>query len=241
MIKKLKGIVISETNYGESSKILNLYTEELGVIGVLSKGCKKLKSPLRSVSNKLVYGEFIVYYKENALSTLTSVDVINSFKNIMTDIKKVSYATFILELTSQVLKQNDSNEIFNLFISSLEKINDSFDPLIITDIIELKYLKYLGVDINLDECVICGSKDNIITLSSEKAGYICKECYSNEKIVSDKTIKVIRMLYYVDIDKLTNIKLNETTIKEIDSFINEYYDLYTGLYLKSKDFLKKII
>ena len=47
-IKKLEGIVLSETNYSESSKILNVLTKENGIIGVMSKGCRKIKSPLRS-------------------------------------------------------------------------------------------------------------------------------------------------------------------------------------------------
>jgi len=78
-IEKVEGIVISETNYSESSKILNIFTKEYGKIGVLSKGCRKMKSPLRSVSNKLIYGFFHIYYKENGLSALIAVHIIDSF------------------------------------------------------------------------------------------------------------------------------------------------------------------
>ena len=34
----VNGIVLSETNYSESSKILNVLTDELGLIGVLLNG-----------------------------------------------------------------------------------------------------------------------------------------------------------------------------------------------------------
>ena len=40
-IDSLEGIILTETNYGESSKILNVFTKKYGVIGVMSKGCKK--------------------------------------------------------------------------------------------------------------------------------------------------------------------------------------------------------
>ena len=69
MIKTIKGIVISETPYKESSKILNVLTED-GIIGVISKGCKNIKSPLRIISNKLSLNEFVIYYHEDSLSTL---------------------------------------------------------------------------------------------------------------------------------------------------------------------------
>ena len=114
--KKIKGIVLSETLYSDSSKILNVLTEELGIIGVISKGCRKIKSPLRSVSSKLTFGVFNISYKRDGLSTLISVDVIDSFNCIKRDITKISYASFLLELTEQVYKQNNNSEIFNLFI-----------------------------------------------------------------------------------------------------------------------------
>ena len=65
-------------------------------------------------------------------------------------------------------------------------------------------------------------------------------CHTNEKIVDKKTINVLRKLYHVDISKISKIKLSNNTRKEIDDFINEYYDRYSGLYLKSKNFLKSI-
>ena len=238
VIKKIEGIVISDTNYSESSKILNILTKEYGIIGVISKGCRKVKSNLRTVSNKLIYGDFNIYYKENGLSTLISVDLKRYFKNILSDIVKISYATFLIELTNQTYKQNPNIEIYNLLIDGLNKIEDGFDPLIITNIIEVKYLEYLGIGLNVDGCNICGNQTDIVTLSGKSGGFICRECYTNEKIVSEKTIKVIRMLFYVDISKISKLELSNQTIKEISDFLDEYYDLYSGLYLKSKSFLK---
>ena len=49
------------------------------------------------------------------------------------------------------------------------------------------------------------------------------------------------MLKYVDISKISKLDLSSNIKKEINDFINEYYDKYTGLYLKSKDFLKNIV
>jgi len=238
--KKIRGIVIGDTNYSETSKILKVLTKDHGIISVMSKGCRRLKSSLRSASSKLVYADFNVCYKENGISTLTSVDIVSNFDNIKLDIKKISYASFLTELTTQVYNQNNDTGLFDLFISALLKIEEGFDPLIITNIIELKYLEYLGVKPSIDCCSICGSTSEIITLNSTSGGYICTKCYNNEELVSKKTITVIRMFYYVDIDKISKLELHDDTIKEINSFLDAYYDEYTGLYLKSKQFLKNL-
>lgn len=239
-IEKLKGIIINDTNYSESSKILHVITEEHGKIGILSKGCRNLKSKLRSVSAKLTYGYFHVYYKEDGLSTLISVDVINDFNNIKTNLEKIGYVTYLLDLTNQVLKENDNKDIFNILISGLEKIETNFDPMIITNIIELKYLDFLGVMPILDKCAVCGSDKKIVTISSDHGGYICVNCYNNEYIVDDKTTKLVRMFYYVDIAKIKELNINDKCKTEINNFLENYYTRYTGLYLKSKDFLRQI-
>lgn len=240
MIKKIEGIVIREKSYRETSKIITVLTKEDGIQTFLAKGAKSLKSELRSTTTKLTLGDFNVYYKEDGLSTLTSVDLINPFKEIKKDIKKISYAAFLLDLAEQVMKAFKSEEVYNFLIEGLNKIEEGFDPLVISNILELKYLEHLGVMPNLDACNICGSKDGITTLSSDSGGFICKNCLTNEPIVSEKTIKLIRMYYYVDISKISKLEVSEEAKKEINDFLNLYYDKYTGLYLKTKNFLKSL-
>lgn len=239
MIIDVEGIILNTKNYSDTSKILDIFTKEYGVIGVLAKGCKSLKSNLRSITDKLTYATFTIYYKKDKLSTLSEGSVINNFSNIKKDIEKISYASFLMDLTNQVYKQNNDNNLYDLLISSLIKINDDFNPLIITNIIELKYLEYLGVMPNLDGCCICGSK-NVVTLSSDKGGYLCKKCHTNEPIVSDKAIKLVRMYNLVDINKISKLDINKDVVYEVNNFIDDYYDRYTGLYLKSKAFLKNM-
>ena len=38
MLKKIEGIIISETNYGETSKIINIFTKD-GIIRAVAEGC----------------------------------------------------------------------------------------------------------------------------------------------------------------------------------------------------------
>ena len=240
MIKKIEGIVISEVDYKESSKIINILSPTEGIIGILARGTKKLKSNLLGVTSKITYGYFHVNYKENGLSTLIEVDIIDSFKNIRYDIDLISYASYLLELSSMVYKHDKNVEIYNLLISSLKKINEGYDYVVITNILELKLLEYLGIKPVIDSCVSCGSKNEIVTISSYKGGYVCKNCVHNEAIVDIKTIKLLRMFYYVDIDKISKLDVCDKAKHEIGRFIDDYYDRYSGLYLKSKEFLKNL-
>lgn len=240
MFKKIEGIVVSEVDYKESSKIINILTPEYGIIGVIARGTKRVNSILKSVATKMTYGYFHVKYSENGLSTLIEVDVIDMFKNIKKDINLMSYAVYLLELADRVYKHDESREVYDTLIASLKKIDEGYDYKIIANIFELKMLDHLGIRPVVDECVNCGSKHDIVTISSYKGGYLCKNCAAEEVIVNIKTIKLLRMFYYVDISKITKLDVSEKIQNELSQFIYDYYDRYSGIYLKSREFLKNL-
>ncbi len=240
MISKFEGIIITETPYGDNSKIINVLTKEHGIIGIMCSNAKSIKNPLRTKTIKFTYGYFYIKYNENKLSKLVDVDIIDNLTKVKSDIELISFMSYITDLTYQVAKQNDDERIYDLYISTVLKINSGQNPLILTNILELKYLEYLGVGLNLDSCIKCGNKTHIVTLDPDEGGYICQNCYRNEKLLDPKSIKLIRMYYLIDIHSISEIKIKNSVANEINYFLDKYYERYTGIYLKSKDFLKRI-
>lgn len=241
MLLELEGFILNETPYGETSKIINVLTKEKGLIGIMCKGAKSMKSTLRASTQVFTYGVFNLYYKEGKLSTLSSVDIINPLKNTRGDLTKISYVTYLSELTSQVYKESPSSSIYENFIDIVLKIEEGLDPIILTNILELKYLPLLGVGLNLDSCIKCGDTKEIVTIDASYGGLICKHCYTNELIVDPKVIKLIRMYYYVDIKSIKTISVEDKYKDIINHFIRDYYDSFTGIYVHSKKFLESLL
>ena len=238
MIKKVEGIVVSEVDYGETSKIINVLTKT-EIIGIYARGCKRPKSKLNNVTSKLTYGQFHINYKEKGLSTLIEVDIVNSFINIRKDMYKLSYSLYLLELAYNVFKQEENEEIYINLVSALNKINDGINYYLISMVVCLKYLDYLGIKPVLDSCIVCGSCD-VVTVSSYKGGCLCKDHLDNENALDEYTIKLIRALYYVNIDEVHNIDIPSHILKQMREFIDDYYDRYSGIYLKTREFLRKV-
>ena len=240
MLKKIRGIVVSEVPYKDSSRVLNILCEE-GVIGVISKGCKRINSPLRVISNKLTLGEYVIYYNESKLSTLKEGSILDNFNNIKNDLNKISHATYITDLVNQVMKQNADPTVFSLYLSALKKIDEGINETVVMNILEIKLLDYLGVGINLNGCAKCGSTREIVTIDPDVGGYICKNCYTNEIIYDERVRKMLRMYYLVEIDSIKELKIKDYVIDSINKFLSVYYDRYTGLYIRSKEFLDRNI
>ena len=239
MIESIEGIIIREQSYSETSKLVTLITREHGILCLLCRGAKSLKSPLRSSTTVLTHGFFNILYKESKLSILKDVSVIDYYRNIKRDINKISYATYILDLVLQVIRETHNDQVFDILIQVLGKIESGLNPQVLTNILELKCLNFLGVMPILDRCCVCGSL-SVVTISADQGGYICNDCRVHETIVDPKTIKLIRMFYYVDVSKIDKIDVSRKIIDEINFFLSSYYERYTGLYLKSKKFIENL-
>lgn len=232
MISKVEGFILKSNSYGDTSLILNVITKEYGLISIMAKGCKSAKSRLRGLVLPYTYGYFYIYYKEGKISLLKDVDVINSFTNIHEDFDRLSYTSLISDVTYQACKDNTYiNKLYEIFISTINKINDKLNSKVLYLIYLIKLLDIEGIAIDFNSCSRCGSTSDILTISIDD-GLICKNCYTNEALVDIRTIKYLRMFYYVDISKITNIDIDNKIIEEISNYLYSYYDKYTGIYLK---------
>ena len=236
MIKKIKGIVVKEIAYKDTSKIIEVLTAG-GIYSIVACGAKKVNSSLFLGTSFLSYSEFCIYEKKE-ISTLKSVSIINSFKNTLKNIVRLGASSYLVNLCTQVYKQNNNPDIYNILITGITKIDSGINTLGIVNIIEIKLLKYLGLKLNLDACVVCGSKD-ITSLSLDYSGYLCKNC---SKVSTDKKVlKLINLYDKVDINKLDSFNVSNECLFILDKFIDEYYSKYTGLYLDSKKFFREML
>lgn len=238
ILAKVEGIIVKETLFKETSKILTVFTKE-GMIGIIAKGANRPKMNYTNLTSKLTYGVFHINKRPN-LSTLIEVDLIDNFKYIRQDMSKISYSLFITNLVTQIYEQNQVEDIYNIYICGLKKINEGYDEHIITNILEIQLLKYLGIGLVIDKCISCNKNTDIVTISAYKGGLLCKDCVNDNKVYNTKTMKLIIMFHYIDITKITKLDISKNIRKEINEFINEYYDRYSGLYLQTKEFLNKL-
>ena len=187
MVTAVKGFILKETPYKESSKIIHVLTEEYGLIGISCKGVKSLKSSLRVGCEKYTYATFHINYHENRLATLIAVDILNPLNKIKSDLTLLSYLAYLSDLSYQVVKHSEEN-IYDLLIPTILKLEEGLNPKVLTNILEIKYLNYLGIGLNLDCCIKCGSNKGIVTLDPDAGGYICSNCYQGELIMSAKAM-----------------------------------------------------
>lgn len=152
-----------------------------------------------------------------------------------------SYATFILKLVDLVFKESQINASwFDLVRKILQYINDGKDPEIMTDIIQIKLLTVLGLEIVWDKCIECGRSDLDLDFSDKYNGMLClnhRELDHKRWRLIPKTVYLIDVLSKVDVDKIGDISVNETNRNKIWSLLESIYENKAGIKLKSHDFI----
>lgn len=243
MLQKCEGIVIRSTNYGETNKIITIYTRELGKVGVMARGAKKPNSRLTSITQLFTYGTFL-FHKSSGLGSLQQGETILSLRGIREDIFLTAYASYIAELLDKGTENFEINPfLFELLKQSFQYLNEGVDPEILVHIFEMKMLTVLGLHPQLDRCVVCGNKEGTFHFSIREGGFLCHQCFDTDRYripISQMTVKLLRLFYYFDLNRLGNISVKPETKKELKVVIDAYYQEFSGISLKSKRFLDQL-
>lgn len=243
MFQKCEGIVIRRTDYGETHKIITVYTREFGKIGAIARGASKPNSRLASVTQLFCYGYFVVSASKG-LGSLQQGEMIDSMRFIREDLYATAYASYIIELLDRSVEDKKPNPyLFELVYQTLHYINEEYDPEILKFIFEMKMLPVNGIHPILNQCAVCGHTEGEFSFSLREAGFICHRCLEKDPHhlkISPATVKLLRIFYYFDLSRLGKISVKAETKKELQKVIDAYYDEYSGLRLKSKKFLKQL-
>ena len=138
-----------------------------------------------------------------------------------------------------------SDEEKNVFLnelgvaeSGLDKLSENFDYNVIKNIIEFKYLDYLGITPDLTICHKCYERKKFYAIDGKIGGFVCKDCYQNERLVSEKFSAILNRFRDVDINEIKEIKISDENKNIVNEFLSEYYSSFSAIYLNSEKFLK---
>ena len=127
MIKNSIAIVLKRFPYSETSLIARCFVKDLGKVSFIVHGAHRKKSPMGAYFQPANCLNLVYYFKENRdLQTISKASFNYSWSNIPKDLKKISYAMAMIELTDKCLTDNDShNNLYSELFSSLKGVENS--------------------------------------------------------------------------------------------------------------------
>ena len=227
---KISGVVLKESNMGDFDKMLTILTPNFGKISCVAKGARRPRSALLAGSQIFCFGEYLMY-KGTSTYHINSVEPIEVFYNIRTDLDKLKYAVHINKIVQEVTEENQNCfNIIQLLLNTLYVISETDKDLeLVLSIFKLRLLSILGFRPNVNKCVNCGKEEELIYFSLKDNGVKCNICGKQDKsavTISKSTYNAIKYTLTAPPKKLYSFNIKEESLEE--------FKLLTKLYFNEK-------
>lgn len=236
-----RGLILFSRDYKEKDKLVKIFTESAGKQMFYVKGVHKKNNPLTSVLQNFTEATFIMNLKAEGLSFLNGAKDVKPLTTIQQDIFLAGYSTYLLNLADAAIEDKVYDPNLYQFLSlSLNLINEGYDAEIITNIFEVQILQRFGVAPIFDHCVICGKTTGRFDYSSKYGGVLCEAHFSSDEHrchADPAAMHFIRLFNQIDLSKVKTINVKPAVKKGIRRVIDQLYDEYVGIHLKSKKFI----
>lgn len=248
-IYKSEAIILHSRKQGETSKLLSLYTRSFGLVRVIAKGSRSLKSHYWGVLELFNHIDMVYYHKEaREVQFLSQASILTTFKTLPADINKMAVAATLCELIEAVEIHGSANpSLFKLlheFLTILDQRNAGWWNLLRGSL--LKFLELSGFRPEFDHCESCHN-DRIngdSYFGFQNGGYQCGNCLKTAPpglLLAADAIKLLRWLQKTGLAQQQPLRVPQLIGHQVDHFIFGFlaYHVEGSGHLRSLKFLHK--
>ncbi|OGU66459.1 MAG: DNA repair protein RecO [Ignavibacteria bacterium RIFCSPLOWO2_02_FULL_55_14] len=245
MIVKDEAVVLRGLKYGDTSKIVTLYTRDHGRVTVLAKGARarnaKYGSALEPGSRILA-----VYYSKETreIQTLSQADVIEPFRVVASSLPSLAAALQMLEVVYDIsFSGHPHREVHDLLVDglrTLDKVSEGLPQVLIG--FRLHVASSLGFAPSLYGCIRCGSPiepedGTMVRFHIPRGGPMCKRCFGEireqrgqtaaegfwtDHVIHVRTLTALKELMTVPLVESHTVACDHDTRNELESTLRLY-------------------
>ena len=215
----IPGLVLKETRYKESDRILTILTPELGVISASAQSSLRLKNKLFSACGLFCYSEFVLLPGRN-MYTIREAEVRNVFHGISSTIEGMSLAMYMIS-------------------------EGKTDLRVVKAVFELRTMSECGFLPQLVCCKICEKYDGpAFYLDPQEGILLCEDCAKKAGKTCNLdmgALYALRHICLVEDKKIFAFKISVGSLAKLSAVAERYALTHLDKPLKSYDFLKSVL
>ncbi len=212
MLHKTRGIVFRFIKYGETSIIVNIFTELFGLQGYIVNGVrtKSAKSKI-ALYQPLTLVDMVVYYREQAhINRIKEIKCFHPYQTLYQDVRKSTVSMFINEIMNKTVKEEShAQELCDFLVESLITLDnlstgvENFHVIFL-----LKLSRHLGFGAHNVHEVVGGRPADIETERMVEqlidSGYETNILMTN--ILRRKVLELLLLFYADHVDNLGEVR-----------------------------------
>lgn len=213
-IVKTEAFVLKSFKYGDTSKIVTLFTKDHGKMNAIVKGARNYRSRICGTLETMNYINAVIYLKNNReLQLLSNAEFMTSFGNILIDLDKLQAGYKIIEIINKSTIEHEVNQvIFRLLVDTYTSLNSS----------TRNYNLYvLYFQMRLTE--IMGLNPDFSNLKGEE-----ETLYKNNEFqVSKSLLKSLRLITEQKLDSIESMNIDNKIQIDLISSYEKYLSSHT--------------
>lgn len=223
MLIKTKGIVLKSMKYGETSLIVEIFTEEKGLRKYIVSGVRKKNSRIGAALLQVMSQVEIVAYEREGkdLNRLKEIRAANVYQSIPLDIKKGAVGLFMAEIAQKTLRESEENLPLYQFLTDIFTFLDKHDGnvanLPLAFMLELS--GFLGFMPELDDV-------NGASFFDLENGVFCDQPPFHSNYVEENYGAILKSMLRIHYHSCHNIPLNVEQRRYLLEKLLDYYKLH---------------
>lgn len=243
---RVEGVILKHQNWGETDRLLTIFTRELGKISAVAKGVRKPRS--RKAGHLEPFTRASLFLARGRdLFILTQAEAVDTYNDIKDDLVKLSYASYAVELlTSFTYEGEENRNLYRLITNTMSRLDKGDEVNVLIHYYEIRLLDYVGYRPQLINCVHCHNEilpENQF-FSVVLGGVLCPRCGRNDvkapKISTD-ALRYFRHFQRSSYRSALRAKIKPRVNMELEKLMNYYLTHILEKALKTPSFLKRMI
>lgn len=224
-IDSVRGFVLREFPYKETSKIIEVFTENLGRISIIAKGALGKNSKTLTVTQRFVKAEYSLYKSGKEFYGIREASLIKSYSKSNKNFDIILYKSAIADLLLRTLDQIQIDVVYKLIdntFAAFEEAEDNYINIFLAFL--FKYISFSGFKPNLSTCGVCGKEiKGEYYFSARESSLVCEDDryqVSDKIYITKEEFSYLKKILYTSSDSLSAIgppeNINKLVILIID-------------------------
>lgn len=242
--RRCEALVLRHTDYGESDRILTLLTSEYGVQKGFARSARNSRKRFGATVEPFTKAVFHWRSGRGDLWLLQSADLIDAHFGLRLDIRRLSLASYGVELVELLVEEGEAfPRIYELLSSFLAYLDQGGGLPTARLLLELRLTYLLGYIPHLLHCSSCLHifNNEPIRFDAKRGGSLCLACADNASFeISLGTVGSLSRALNVTHEHFQGFSFGERTCRETQLMFDQVLGLILPREPKSLRFLEQL-